>query len=115
MCFGDAANQGGRLAGEDAPMGCFASSAAALFPRLVLAVWWLFGSKVDDAFGSWVWPLLGLIFLPWTTLAIVIAWEPVVGLDGNGDALLVVIGVALDLITYMHRFAAKAYRSQSRY
>jgi hypothetical protein len=95
-------------------MGCFASGAAAFVPRFVLAVWWLFGSKVDDAFGSWVWPLLGLVFLPWTTLAIVIAWQPG-GLSGNGDALLVVIGVALDVVTYMHRFAAKAVRGQSRY
>ena len=93
-------------------MGCFASGAAAFLPRFVLAVWWLFGSKVDDAFGSWVWPLLGLIFVPWTTLAIVVAWQPG-GLSGNGDALLVVIGVALAIITYMHRFAAKAYRSSS--
>ena len=52
--------------------GCFASGIAAFLPRFVLAVWWLFGSKVCYAFGSWVWPLLGLVFLPWTTLAIVI-------------------------------------------
>ena len=54
-------------------------------------------------------PLLGLIFLPWTTLAYVIAWQPD-GLNGNLDALLIVIGVALDILTYMHRFAAKAVR-----
>ena len=95
-------------------MGCFASGVAAFLPRFVLAVWWLFGSKVDDAFGSWVWPLLGLVFLPWTTLAIVIACQPG-GLSGNWDALLVVIGVALDVVTYMHRFAAKAVLPSSRY
>jgi len=37
------------------------------------------------------------------------------GLSGNWDALLVVIGVALDVVTYMHRFAAKAVRPSSRY
>ena len=94
-------------------MGCLASGVAAFVPRLVLAVWWLFGSKVDDAFGSWVWPLLGLIFLPWTTLAIVIAWQPG-GLSGNGDVLLVFVGVVLDIVTYMHRFAAKAVKTQYR-
>ena len=97
-------------------MGCLASGAAAFLPRFILAVWWLFGNKVDDAFGSWVWPLLGLVFLPWTTLAIVIAWQPG-GVSGNGDVLLIVIGVALDIVTYMHRFAAKAVQTQykSRY
>ena len=94
-------------------MGCLASGAAAFLPRLILAIWWLLGSKVDDAFGSWVWPLLGLIFLPWTTLAIVIAWQPG-GLTGNGDALLVILGVALDVLTYMHRFAAKSIQNQYR-
>lgn len=97
-------------------MGCFASGAAAFLPRIVLAVWWLFGSKVDDAFGSWVWPLLGLIFAPWTTLAIVVAWQPG-GLSGVGDSLLIIVGVALDIVTYLHRFAAKSVRTQykSRY
>jgi hypothetical protein len=29
---------------------------------------------------TWIWPLLGLIFLPWTTLMYVIVF-PVIGLD----------------------------------
>ena len=58
---------------------------AILGPRLAVAVWWLFGDKVEVAFDSWIWPLLGLVFLPWTTLAFLIAWEPG-GLNGNWDA-----------------------------
>jgi hypothetical protein len=69
---------------------------------------------VNLAFGLWWLPLLGLIFLPWTTLAYVIAWQPG-GLDGNWDALLIVLGVAMDVITYMHRFAAKSVRPSSSY
>lgn len=96
-------------------MGCLFAIFAGIFPRLGLLIIWIARpARVDAAFDTWIWPLLGLIFLPWTTLAIVIAWQPG-GLSGNGDALLVVIGVALDVITYMHRFAAKAVTRQSRY
>jgi hypothetical protein len=31
------------------------------------------------------------------------------------DALLIVLGVAMDVITYMHRFAAKSVRPSSSY
>ena len=95
-------------------MFCLVGFAALLGPRLAVAIWWLFGNKVELAFDSWIWPLLGIVFLPWTTLAFVIAWQPG-GLDGNWDALLIVLGVALDLLTYMHRFAAKAVRPAPRY
>ena len=45
-------------------------------------MWWIFGTKVDAAFSSWIWPLLGLLFLPWTTIAYVLAWGPVYGVSG---------------------------------
>jgi hypothetical protein len=89
---------------------CIVGGAAILGPRFAVLIWWIFGNKVELAFDSWGVPLLGLIFLPWTTLAYLIAWQPG-GLNGNLDALLIVIGVALDILTYMHRFAAKAVRT----
>ena len=30
---------------------------------------------VDAAFSSWIWPLLGLFFLPFATLMYVILWQ----------------------------------------
>ena len=93
-------------------MCCFVGGLAILGPRFVLAVWWIFGDKVGAAFDSAIWPLLGLVFLPWTTLAYVIAWQPG-GLNGNWDALLIVLAVTVDIVTYMHRFAAKSV--QARY
>ena len=95
-------------------MCCFVGGLALLGPRFVLAVWWIFGNKVEVAFDSWVVPLLGLIFLPWTTLAFLIAWQPG-GINGNWDVLLIALGVGLDILTYMHRFAAKAVRPAPRY
>ena len=89
---------------------CLAGFAAALGPRVAVAFWWLFGNKVELAFDSWIWPLLGIIFLPWTTLTFLIASEPG-GVNGNWEVALIVLGVALDVLTYMHRFAAKAAKA----
>ena len=37
---------------------------------------------VDAAFATWIWPLLGIIFLPFATLMYVILYMPGVGLTG---------------------------------
>lgn len=43
---------------------------ALFFPRLALFLIWLFGGGyLGLAFEHWVWPLLGFLFLPLTTLA----------------------------------------------
>jgi hypothetical protein len=91
-------------------MCCLALTAGVLGPRIALLAWWIFGDKVDAAFDSWIWPLLGLLFLPWTTLAYVIAWGPLNGVSGAGW-LLVALGVALDIGTYSARAAKSRYRS----
>lgn len=47
-------------------MGCL----AVVSPRLVLFLVWLFGGGyVVRPYGSWVWPVLGFMFFPMTTLA----------------------------------------------
>jgi len=61
---------------------CLFALFAGLFPRIALIAIWLFTNDVDRAFDTWLWPLLGVIFLPLTTLVYVIAWSPVVGVDG---------------------------------
>ena len=75
-------------------MCCLALSAGFIGPRFALLLWWIFGSKVDAAFSTWIWPLLGLLFLPWTTLAYVLAWGPVYGVSGFWGWLLVALGLA---------------------
>jgi hypothetical protein len=91
-------------------MCCLALTAGVLGPRIALLAWWIFGDKVDDAFSTWVWPLLGLVFLPWTTLTYVIAWGPLNGVSGAGW-ILVALGVGLDIATYGARSAKARYRS----
>ena len=49
------------------------------------------------AFGSWLWPLLGLLFAPWTTLMYLLSWS--VGGVSGGEWIIVGLGVALDLMT----------------
>lgn len=91
-------------------MCCLALTAGFLGPRVALFIWWVFGSKVDAAFSSWLWPLLGLIFLPWTTLAYVLAWGPLDGVSGLGW-LVVALGLAADIATYSSRAAKSRYQS----
>ncbi len=88
-------------------MCCLFASLALLGPRFVLLGIWIFGDRVDLAFSSWIWPLLGLLFAPWTTVMYLLAWQPVVGIQGGWDILLITLGVALDIATYSARTAAK--------
>ena len=89
-------------------MCCFFLLFAALGPRFAIVAMWLFGDRVDAAFGSAIWPLLGLFLAPWTTLMYLLAWSPVGGVSG-GEWLLVGLGVALDLATYAAKPARDRY------
>ena len=89
-------------------MCCLALTAGFLGPRIALFLWWIFGDKVDAAFSSWFWPLLGLFVLPWTTLAYVLAWGPLNAVSGAGW-LLVALGLFGDLATYSARSARARY------
>ncbi len=91
-------------------MCCLALTAGVLGPRIALLAWWIFGDKVDAAFDTWAWPLLGLIFLPWTTLAYVLMWSPITGVEG-WEWLIVALGFAGDIATYSARAAKSRYRS----
>jgi hypothetical protein len=92
---------------------CLALTAGFLGPRVALFIWWVFGNKVDAAFDTWVWPLLGLIFLPWTTLMYILVWGPG-GLEA-WEWLVVALGVFLDVATYGARNAKARYGSSSAY
>src|SRR5439155_21934161 len=65
-------------------------------PRLVLALLWLFTEYLSRAFDTFLWPLLGFLFLPWTTIAYAIAQNELGGLGGLG-LVVVVLGI-LDVI-----------------
>jgi hypothetical protein len=72
---------------------------AAFAPRLVLILMWIVGARISAAFSSWVWPLLGIIFLPYTTIMYVLVWSPVTGIAG-WDWIWILLGVGLDVMKW---------------
>jgi hypothetical protein len=80
-------------------MGCLLALLAAISPRLALVLVWIFTNLVDRAFEGFLLPLLGLIFLPLTTLVYVLAYRPVTGVSGWGW-FFVVLAVLFDLGSY---------------
>ena len=93
-------------------MGCLFLLIAAFSPRLALILTWIFTPWVDRATGAVIWPLLGLLFLPITTLLYVILWNTNgYGVDG-WEWILVALGVVADLASYgraAYRREAAAY------
>lgn len=90
-------------------MCCFVLVLGFLGPRLAFLWAWLFTDKVTAAFAGGFWlPLLGLIFLPWTAIAYVLAWSPVIGVTGAGW-VFVGLGFVLDIATYSNRAARRRY------
>ena len=64
-------------------MGCLFALLAGFFPRLALFMVWVARPVlVGAAFGTWIFPLLGIIFLPFATLMYVILYTPGLGLTG---------------------------------
>jgi hypothetical protein len=82
----------------------------ALFARLALLVVWVSTPLVDRAFHwGWLLPLLGIIFLPITTLVYVLVYYISGGVTGWGW-LWVVLAFLLDLGTH----SSGAYTNRHR-
>ena len=90
-------------------MGCLLAVFAGMFPRFALIIFWIARpERMDATFTTFLWPFLGIIFLPFTTLMYTILWTPG-GLAGS-DWLWVAIAVLLDLSHY----ASSAYMNRDR-
>ena len=64
-------------------MGCLFALFAGIFPRLALFIVWVARpALVGAAFNTWIFPLIGIIFLPFATLIYVILYTPGIGLTG---------------------------------
>jgi hypothetical protein len=76
-------------------MCCLVALASLIGPRLGMLVWWLFDmDRWARAFGSVAWPVLGVIFAPWTTLAWVVVYTG--GVHGI-EWVLIALGIIFDL------------------
>jgi hypothetical protein len=76
-------------------MGCLIALFGLITPRVVMVILWLFTNYLSRAFDSFIWPLLGFIFLPTTTLAYAVAQNSFNGLKGVG-LLIFVLGILID-------------------
>lgn len=62
---------------------CFITTLFLLGPRAVILIWWLVSpGRFGATFDTFIWPALGTIFVPWTTLMyVLVAPGGVFGLD----------------------------------
>ncbi len=85
-------------------MCCFFTVLVFLGPRFAGIIWWIIkpirwvGETNASAFGSIIWPILGLIFLPWSTLMYV-AVAPG-GINGLFEWGFLILAVVIDIGAY---------------
>ncbi len=96
-------------------MCCAFLSLVLLGPRFFGALWWLFQPlRWQTAFNSWpggslwfIWPILGIIFLPWTTLMyLILGGTPFVGFDW--------VWLGLALLADIASYSGSAYGNRLR-
>jgi hypothetical protein len=79
-------------------MPCLFAIFAGFFPRVADIILWIARPTwfMAPFNGAWIWPMLGVIFLPFTTLFYVFMWTPGVGLTG-WDWLWIGMAVFMDI------------------
>jgi hypothetical protein len=88
-------------------MGCLLALMSAFAPRFVFLVIWLARPNyVDAVFDTFIFPLLGIIFLPFTTLMYVFLASPPFGVEG-WDWLWIGIAALFDLSHYGAVYASR--------
>jgi hypothetical protein len=82
--------------------GCLLAMFMGMFPRAGAILLWLARPNMFSAAfnGSWLWPILGIVFLPFTTLMYVIMWSPT-GLTA-WEWMWLALAVLLDIGHWTH-------------
>ncbi len=79
--------------------GCLLAFGASVAPRLILILAWIFGRRWDLVWGgNIIVPLLGIVFLPYTTIMYLLVWSPT-GISGF-DWVWLFLGVMLDIMKW---------------
>ncbi len=95
-------------------MCCAFTTLVLLGPRALIVLWWLVDpSRWAHAFSSALWPVLGFLFLPWTTLMWVLVWTPA-GISGF-DWVWIGLAFVCDLVSYSGGAYGNRERIQSAY
>ena len=85
-------------------MGCLILLFMLIGPRVALAFTWIFTDLVDRAYDAFIVPVLGFVFLPWTTLVYALAY------DGNEVSAIGWFFVALGLLADVSSYGASTRR-----
>jgi len=97
-------------------MCCITTLALVFISRVAILIWWLSDPQRfklafmgwipsgNPSFPVWIWPVLGILFLPWTTLAYLYVFpEGIVGYEW----IILGVGLLIDLAghggSYRHR------------
>jgi len=89
-------------------MCCLFTSLVLFGPRLGILIWWLLDPiRWNLAFQSFIWPLLGFVFLPWTTLMYV-------GVGVNGLSWFDWVWLAIALMVDLGSYGGGAYGNRDR-
>jgi hypothetical protein len=79
-------------------MPCLVGCLALSMPRIALVLVWLFSPGYLGApFETRLWPLLGFLFLPLTTLAYAFVWHQGEGAISWGGVIVLIVAVLIDL------------------
>ena len=79
-------------------MCCLFTTLLLLGPRFVNIIWWIAQpARWDAAFSTVLWPILGIVFAPWTTMMYMLVAPA--GVNGI-DWLWVVLGIVADVAFY---------------
>jgi hypothetical protein len=85
-------------------LGCLLAFGLSVAPRFFLVLAWLFSDRWNIVWhGDFLVPLLGIIFLPYTTIMFLLVWSPA-GISG-WDWLWIILGVFLDVLHYQQAAA----------
>ena len=77
-------------------LGCLLAFGLAVAPRVFLILAWIFSERWPIVWGGdFLVPLLGIVFLPYTTVMYMLAWKPA-GIQG-WDWLWILLGLFLDI------------------
>lgn len=92
-------------------LGCMLAWTAAVAPRVILVLAWIFSDRWAVVWGSeWLTPLLGIVFLPYTTIMYLLAWQPAIagGSSIEGwDWMWIALGVFLDIMKWAQMAASR--------
>jgi hypothetical protein len=81
-------------------VGCILALIAAISPRFVIFLLWIFTDRLTIAFHSGWEGVLGFLFLPYATLFYVLVYSPGRGVDGFGW-VIVALGLLLDMSSFL--------------